>query len=86
MNKIEVKRLFWEIVNTIEGCSDSIVKNAAGVVTERGMQLSNGYSVMFGQDYGVIRIYNEEYFPLIAFTEENELLIILKELFEQLEI
>lgn len=86
MNKIEIKKLFWKIVDQIEGCGDTVVKNDKGVVTERGMLLSNDYSVMFGLDDGVIRIYNSEYFPLIAFTEESEVLPLLKELFESLDI
>ncbi|KIN82151.1 hypothetical protein [Clostridium botulinum] len=86
MNKVEIKKLFWKIVNGIEEVSDTVVKNKAGVVVERGMILSNDYSIMFGLDDGVIRIYNKEHFPLIAFTEESEILFILKELFESLGI
>lgn len=50
------------------------------------MLLSNDYSVMFGLDDGVIRIYDKDYKPLIAFTENSEVLLILKELFEDLEL
>ncbi|WP_045517770.1 hypothetical protein [Clostridium sporogenes] len=86
MNKVEIKKLFWKLVDGIEYCCDTTVENSAGVVVERGMQLSNDYSIMFGLDDGVIRIYNKEHSPLIAFTEESEILFILKELFESLEI
>ncbi|BAQ14711.1 hypothetical protein CBB2_2601 [Clostridium botulinum] len=85
MNKVEIKKLFWKLVDGIEYCCDTTVENSAGVVVERGMQLSNDYSIMFGLDDGVIRIYKEQS-PLIAFTEESEILLILKELFESLEI
>lgn len=86
MNKIEVKKLFWKLVDEIEYCSDAVVENEVGVVVERGMLLSNDYSIMFGLDDGVVRIYNKEHFPLIAFTEESEVLLIMKELFESLEV
>lgn len=86
MNKIETKKFFWKLVNAIEECDDTQVKNDKGVVTERGMLLSNDYSVMFGLDDGVIRIYDKDYKPLIAFTENSEVLLILKELFEDLEL
>jgi len=85
VDKIEVKKLFWKIVNVIEGCSDTIIKNGSGVITERGMTIENDYSIMFGLDDGVIRIYDNEHFPIAAFTEENEVLLILKDLFEELE-
>lgn len=85
MNKNEIKKFFWKIVNEIEEVSDTVVKNEAEVVVERGMQLSNGYSIMYGLDDGVIRIYNKEHFPISAFTEESETLLILKEVFELLE-
>ena len=85
MNKLEVKKLFWELVNKIEDCSDATVRNDAGVV-ERGIELPNGYSVMFGLDDGVVRIYDDKQFPINAFNEENETLLVLKELFEYLEI
>lgn len=82
MNKVQIKKLFWKIANAIDGCSDIVIKNNDGIITEKGMQLSNGYSVMLGVDDGIIRIYNESGFPLIAFTEENEVLIPLVELLE----
>lgn len=86
MNKVEIKKLFWKLVDGIEYCSDTVIENKEGIVVERGMMLSNDYSIMFGLDDGVIRVYNKEQSPLIAFTEENEILFILKELFESLEI
>ena len=85
MDKIEVKKLFWKLVNAVEENSDTVIKNKAGVVTERGIMISNDYSVMFGLDDGTIRVYNNEEFPIAAFTEESEILLILKELFEELE-
>ncbi|AJD30895.1 hypothetical protein FDE98_16695 [Clostridium sporogenes] len=86
MNKVEIKKLFWKLVDGIEYCSDTVVENEVGVIVERGMMLSNDYSIMFGLDDGAIRIYNKEHSSLIAFTEESEILFILKELFESLEI
>lgn len=85
MNKMQIKKLFWKISNEIEGVSDTIIKNDKGVVTERGMQLSNGYSAMFGLDTGVLNIYNKEHISLMHFTEDSEALFIIKELFESLE-
>ena len=85
MNKLEVKKLFWKIVNEIEEVSDTVVKNEAGVIVERGMMLSDDYSVMFGLDDGVIRIY-KEHCPLLTFTDESELLMVFKELFDSLDL
>lgn len=84
MNKNEVKKLFWNIVNQIEDCCDIITQNDQGVVIEKGMGLSNNCSITFGLDDGVLRIYNAKYSPVASFTEEDETLIILKDLFEYL--
>lgn len=86
MNKVEIKKFFWNLVKNIEDCSDTITKSDTGVIEEVGMTICDDYTVMFGLDDGVIRIYNKEHFPLAAFTEESETLLILKELFECLEI
>ena len=64
MNKFEVKKLFWKVVDTIEGCSDTQVSNEAGVVVERGMTIENDYSIMFGLDDGVIRVYDITRLPI----------------------
>lgn len=82
MNKYEIKKLFWKIVNQVEGCSDCIIKNATGVVIERGMLLSNDYSIMFGLDDGVLRIYDDSQNQIMSFTDESYELIVLKELFD----
>lgn len=82
MNKHEIKKLFWKIVNEVEGCSDCIIKNAVGVVIERGMLLSNGYSVLFGLDDGILRIYDDVQNQIMSFTEESYELIALKEVFD----
>ncbi|KYH35871.1 hypothetical protein CLTEP_02640 [Clostridium tepidiprofundi DSM 19306] len=84
MNKFEVKKLFWKLADGIVACGDTVTQNKAGVVVERGIALSD-YYVMFGLDDGVIRIYNSEYLPIAAYTEESEELVVLKELFEDLE-
>lgn len=85
MKSLKIKKLFWKIVNDIEECSDSRIENTAGVVTERGMQLLSGCTIMYGLDDGVVRIYSKENIPLISFTEESEELLALKELFEILD-
>lgn len=85
MNKVEIKKLFWKIVSNIEDCADIITKTDTGVIEETGMSICDDYSIMFGLNDGVIRIYNKEHFPIAAFTEESETLLILKELFELLE-
>lgn len=82
MNKYEVKKLFWKVVNIVEECSDTYVSNATGVVIERGMNLSNGCSVLFGLDDSVLRIYDENSKPIMHFTEDSKELVVLKELFE----
>lgn len=86
INETETKELFWKIAKNIESCSDCYTKNSVGVITERGMLLSSGGSVMYGYDDGVIRVYNEKCEPLLAFTEESEALFILKDMFESLEL
>lgn len=82
MNKNEIKKFFWKVVSSLEDCTDTVTKNNAGVVVETGMSINDDYSVMYGLDDGVIRIYNKEYFPIADYTEESEELLILKELFE----
>lgn len=83
--QIENKKLFWEIVNHIEGCSDCIIKNHQGVVIERGMLLENGYSILFGLDDGVIRIYDNKQNVIFDFNENNTFLKILKDIFNNFE-
>lgn len=83
--QIENKKLFWEIVNQIEGCSDCIVKNHQGVITERGMLLDNDYSILFGLDDGAIRIYDNKQNVIFSFDENNAFLKILKDIFDNLE-
>ena len=61
MNKNEVKKLFWNLVNGIEFCCDTITENSAGVVVERGMALENDYSAMYVLDEGSIRIYDNHH-------------------------
>lgn len=86
MNKNEVKKLFWKFVDGIEFCCDTITKNSAGVVVEKGMALENGYSAMYALDEGAIKIYNKDNIVIATFTEEDETLYVLKDLFESLEI
>lgn len=83
--QIENKKIFWEIVNHIEGCSDYIIKNQQGVVTERGMLLDNEYSILFGLDDEVIRIYDNKQNTIFSFDENNTFLKILKDLFDNFE-
>lgn len=79
--QLENKKLFWKMVQHIEGCSDCYVRNNQGVITERGMLLSNDYSAYFGLDDGVIRIYDNKHSVLLAFDENSPFLITLNELF-----
>ena len=86
MSKDKVKKLFWDIANEVDSCSDTRIENTCGVVSEKGISLPNGCSVMFGLDDGILRIYDKDFSPLIAFTEESEVLVALKEFFELLEL
>ncbi|HOA81263.1 MAG TPA: hypothetical protein PKK61_09415 [Defluviitaleaceae bacterium] len=85
MNKNEVKKLFWNLVNGIEFCCDTITKNSSGVVVERGMALENDYSAMYVLDEGSIKIYDNHHNVIAEFTEDSEILYILKDLFEVLD-
>lgn len=85
MNKHEVKKLFWKIVNYVHDCSDTTIENKEGVVTERGMSLSGDYSIMFGLDDGILRLYNSQNEIIAEYTEDSEALVILKDLFEDME-
>jgi len=86
MNKIDTKKIFWKVVHAIRDVRDTVIKNDKDVVTERGMQLSNGGSVMFGLEDGVLRFYDKDNLSLIEFTEKSEGLLLIKELFENLEL
>lgn len=85
MNKNEIKKLFWKIVNQVDGCSDCRVDDGEGNAVERGMLLSNNYCVLFGLEDGILRIYDDNHNELMRFTDESYELIALKELFEILE-
>lgn len=84
MNKFDVKKLFWQLVNMIENCCDSITKEESGNVIERGMMLSNDYSIMYVLNDGAIRLYDNEHSIIAEYTEESEELLMLKDLFEYL--
>lgn len=81
---METKKIFWKLVNSLEGVSDTIVKNQQGVVIERGMMLSNDYSVMYVIDEGFIKICNSDNESLLEFDEDSLLLEALSELFEDI--
>ena len=86
MNKTNTKKTFWKVVNEIEYVSDTVIKNDKDGVIESGMQLSDGCSVMFGLEDGVLRFYNKDNLSVIEFTEKSEGLLLIKELFENLEL
>ena len=79
------KKLFWKMVDYIEGCSDCIIKNHQGVVTERGMLLDDDYSILYGLDDGVIRIYDNNENVVFAFNENNAFLLTFKLIIDDLE-
>lgn len=86
MNKLAVRKLFWKIVNEIEGCCDTVIKNYKGVVIEKGMGLSNGYSILYNLDEGTLKICDDKFNAINTFTEESEILLVLKDLFEEIEL
>ena len=83
--QLENKKLFWKMVDYIEGCSDCIIKNHHGVVTERGMLLDDDYSILYGLDDGVIRIYDNNENVVFAFNENNAFLLTFKLIIDDLE-
>ncbi|QOR34415.1 hypothetical protein IMX26_13060 [Clostridium sp. 'deep sea'] len=85
MTRLKAKQVFWKIVHYIEDCSDTNFKNKAEVITDKGMTTSSGGCIMFGLDDGVIRIYDNKNFPIAAFTEDSETLLVLKEIFEDID-
>lgn len=83
--QLENKKLFWKMVDYIERCSDCIIKNHQGVVTERGMLLDDDYSILYGLDDGVIRIYDNNENVVFAFNENNAFLLTFKLIIDDLE-
>ena len=83
--QLENKKLFWKMVDYIEGCSDFIIKNHQGVVTERGMLLDDDYSILYGLDDGVIRIYDNNENVVFGFKENNAFLLTFKLIIDDLE-
>ena len=86
MNDLQVKKLYWKVINAIEGASDTTITNDEGVVTESGMQLSDDNSAMYNLNDGSLTIYDKDCLPLICFTEESKSLMLIKELFEDIEM
>lgn len=82
--QLKNRKLFWEMVRHIEGCSDCYIKNDQGVIIERGMLLKGDYSICFGLDDGVIRIYDDDHKVLFAFDENSSFLLALNEVFMDL--
>ena len=85
MNDLEVKKLYWKVINAIEWCSDTTITNDKGIVTESGMQLSDDYSAMYNLKDGSLTLYDKDCLPLICLTEESKILMLIKEIFENIE-
>ena len=88
MNKkqIEIKRLFWKMVEVTESCSDTAIRNEKSEIVERGMTLANG-NVMFGVNDGTLNVYVESCDePVMVFTENSQDLLILRDIFEKLSL
>ena len=84
MNDLQVKKLYWKVINAIEECIDTTITNDEGIITERGMMLSDDYSAMYNLNDGSLTIYDNYCVPLISFTEKSKNLIFIKELFESI--
>lgn len=84
-SELDAESVFWKVVSHIEFHATINFKNFAGVVTQRGISVANGYSVMFGLDDGVIRIHDNRRFPIMAITKDDVCLLILKEIFEDMD-
>lgn len=84
-NKFENKKLFWKIVNIITENKDLWLKNKDGEITEEGMILPSGASITYESKQGVLWIYNNKMDPVCRVTENNPILVILKELLEEIE-
>lgn len=84
-NKFETKKLFWKIVNTITENKDLWLKNKNGEITEEGMVLPSGASVTYESKEGVLWLYDKNMDPICRITENNPIVVILKELLEEVE-
>ncbi|MGG7213786.1 hypothetical protein ACQPUY_09230 [Clostridium nigeriense] len=84
-NKFETKKLFWKIVDTITTNKEIWVKNNEKEIIEEGMVLPSGASVTFGLESGALTIYDKNMNAVYRFKEDNHIVVIFKELLEQVE-
>lgn len=81
---METKKIFWKLVNALEGVSDTIVKNEQGVVIEKGMKINSDYSIMYVLDKGTIKVCSFHNESLLEFDGNSPIFEALSELFEQI--
>lgn len=85
MNKFETKKLFWKIVNTITENKNLWLKDNEGNITEEGMVLPSGASITYEFGSGVLWLYDENMNGVYRISENNPIVVIFKELLEQVE-
>lgn len=71
------KKKFYKVVNSLEDCSDTVIKNKHGVVMERGIALHDNQFITYHLEENIINFYVdnnvvlsiEEDSPLISMFE-----------------
>ncbi len=80
-NKVRNKIIFWEIVNEILGTADIVSKDHNEEVTAIGAAFENG-SILFDYDTNKLELYDNENKLLMELTEDDDKLVLLKEVYE----
>ncbi|WP_282804675.1 hypothetical protein [Clostridium tetani] len=78
MNKNEMKRKFYKVVDTIDNCCDTIIYNEHGVTIEKGLMLKDDYFITYGLEDNLIKLYAGDK-ELLQFNDESPILSMFEE-------
>ncbi|NFO47249.1 hypothetical protein FDB40_09975 [Clostridium botulinum] len=81
MKNIDIEKKFFKVVNFLEGCSDTIVKNKHGVIIERGTTIDDDNRITYGLDDNLIRFYSKGK-EILSFGEKSPILLMFENIIE----
>lgn len=74
------KKKFYKAVNTLEECSDTVIKNKHGVVMERGIALQEGEFITYHLEDNTINFYVDDEI-ILSIGEDSSLISMFEMLF-----
>lgn len=78
MKKCEIKKTFYKLVDILENCCDTTVKNKYGVITEKGMMLTENHFITYDLDSNLIRFYVDDE-EVLEIDDESPIILMFKD-------